>query len=171
MEQEIVGVLLVTIARRFCDDDKAVLEAVGDNVQNLRSLNTITDSPMRHQTGCKGCHMPMDTTAGMLFGFELSWRGGFPRGEQPAGELYVQGAADRRGDGKGVAGLMKLMTSQPEFSRCMVKRVFGKLFDREPLYSERSEVAALVDEMGKSKRDLGWLVKQLLLGKAYREGL
>lgn len=152
-------------------DRDAVLEAVGDNVQNLRSLNTISDSPMRHQTGCKGCHMPMDTSAGMLFGFELSWRGGFPRGDQPAGELYLQGATDRRGDGKGVAGLMKLIGVQPEFGRCMVKRVFAKVLDREPVYSERGEVAALLDEVAKNKRDLGWLVKRLLLGKAYREGM
>jgi signal transduction histidine kinase len=49
MEQEIVGVLLVRIARRFGDDDKALLEAVGSQFARNLKREEFLQNPARSQ--------------------------------------------------------------------------------------------------------------------------
>lgn len=49
MEQEIVGVLLVRIAGRFCDDDKALLEAVGSQFARNLKREEFLQNPARSQ--------------------------------------------------------------------------------------------------------------------------
>ena len=49
MEQEIVGVLLVRIARRFCDDDKALLGAVGSQFARNLKREEFLQNPARSQ--------------------------------------------------------------------------------------------------------------------------
>jgi hypothetical protein len=152
-------------------DRDALLATAGDEIQNLRALDAISNSPMRKQDGCKGCHMPMDTTAGFLFEFELSWRGGFPRHEpaQPT-DFYLQGAEDRRGNGKGLAGLMALFMKQPEFDACAVQKTLVNFVARGPMHSERATSDALVEGLRKHNRDLVWLVREVLMSPIYRRG-
>jgi hypothetical protein len=152
-------------------DRDALLATVQDKFQNTRALDAITDSPMRHSDGCKGCHMPMDTSAGFLYDFELSWRGGFHRTAARPSELYVSGALDRRGNGKGIASLMRLLTSQPEFESCAVQKMLVNLAARGPTQAEKPEFNVLVDGFRKQGNDFIWLVKAVLNSKIYREDM
>jgi two-component system phosphate regulon sensor histidine kinase PhoR len=50
MEHEIVGVLLVRISGRFCDDDKALLEAVGSQFARNLKREEFLQNPARSET-------------------------------------------------------------------------------------------------------------------------
>jgi len=151
-------------------DRDAILATVEEAHPNLRALDAITDSPMRHQRGCSGCHMPMDTTSGFLGDIELTWKGAYPRRARPAeSPFYLRGADDYRGAARGIAGFMELAARQPEFPRCVVNRAFEKVLERRPQHGE----AALIDELerglSRTHTDLTWLVRELLLSRPYRE--
>lgn len=152
-------------------DRDAFLETVGHQHANLRELDAIVDSPMRHQAGCEGCHMPMDTSVAFVVGMELPWRGGFPRAAAGAPvELYLRGAGDRRGHARGIAGFMRLMTEQPEFEACVVEQAFQAVMQRFPLASERAMVDELQRDLALSGQSLPRLIRQLFLADAYRSG-
>lgn len=152
-------------------DRDAILATVADHHANLRSLDPIADSPMRHQDGCKGCHMPMDTSSSFLFEMALGWRGGFdlkPRA-RTSSRLYL-GSDDSRGEATGIAGLMKLAVAQPEFGRCTVRSAIQAVLQRFPLHAEMSAMDGLVAGFAQHDQSLPWLIKQLLLSNAYRRG-
>jgi hypothetical protein len=164
-EADIVGSTNVTPLT----DITAILATVGNDAENIRGFDPIADSPMRQQEGCKGCHVPMDTTSGFLFEQQLSWRGGFmtPAHRKPA-KLYIHGAADYRGEGVGIAGFIKMLVAQPEYLDCTIEKTFEHVVQRAPVSSERPFIDELTKTF-KQHQDQRWLIRELLLSTAYRE--
>jgi hypothetical protein len=162
--------LLCSTFRSSHVDRDAVLATVGNDAENIRGFDPIADSPMRQQEGCKGCHMPMDTTSGFMFEQQLSWRGGFmtPVHRKPA-KMYIHGAEDYRGDGVGIAGFMKLLVAQPEYLDCTIEKTFEHVVQRAPVSSERRFIEELTKTFKQRKQDQVWLIRELLLSAAYRE--
>jgi hypothetical protein len=83
-------------------DSAALLKAVESEHLDLRALNAIGKSPMRSRQGCSGCHAPMDNAAAMLTGIATPLFGGYETGADTSGQLFVNGANDDRGTGKGL---------------------------------------------------------------------
>jgi hypothetical protein len=148
-------------------DADAILEAVNKRDNNLRTLTTFLDAPMRKEDGCKGCHAPMDGAAGYLGEFQGPIFGSFPTRQKTKGEFFVLGAGDFRGKGAGLATLANLVIKQPEYETCAVRRAFEKTLVRpmasgdQPLYQE------LVKEFKKNGHRYGPIVRRLLLSPAY----
>ncbi len=149
-------------------DAKAVLEAVGRDEQNLRTLSSITAAPMRFTKGCQGCHAPMDGVAGFLGELQGPMYGSFPTGLPAEGEFFVSGAEDFRGKGAGVAELSRFVVRQPEFETVSVRRAFEGVMLR-PLGSRDQ---ALFEELGAEFRRNGhrWrpILQRLFESDAYR---
>lgn len=146
-------------------DSESVLSAVGKQHGDLQLLET--DSPMRTQTGCKGCHAPMDNTAGFLYAVKPSIQGNRrTSGNVPLAKLYVHGADDYRGEGSGFADLTKLIVKQPEFDSCMVRKTLNAL--RVQVTDEERD--AYVVRFKKEKGNVKKLVEAVLLSSAYRQG-
>jgi hypothetical protein len=149
-------------------DAKAVLEAVGRNEENLRTLSSITAAPMRFTKGCKGCHAPMDGVAGFLGELQGPMYGSFPTGEPAEGEFFVSGAEDFRGRGAGAAELSRFVVRQQEFETVAVRRAFEEVTLR-PLTSRDQD---LFEELVEEFRDNGHLwqpvLQRLFESDAYR---
>jgi hypothetical protein len=162
-------ILCATFRSSHVDRD-ALLATVGNDAENIRGFDPIADSPMRQQEGCKGCHMPMDTTSGFMFEQQLSWRGGFMTAvhRKPA-KMYIHGAADYRGEGVGIAGFVELLVAQPEYLRCTIEKTFEHVVQRAPVSRERPFIEQLTKTFQHKKQDQRWLIRELLLSAAYRE--
>ena len=149
-------------------DADAILKAVGSEHENLRTLSSILEAPMRTQTGCKGCHAPMDGAVGFMTELQAPMYGSHPSGLPGEGEFYVTGARDFRGKGNGMAMLAKLAVSQPEFETCSVRRAFEEVLVR-PL---KSYDVDLFEELVAQFRANGhrWvpILKALLRSNAYK---
>jgi hypothetical protein len=151
-------------------DRDAVLAAVGEGHQNVRSLD-VTDAPMRHTPGCSGCHAPMDAAAAMMLEISSPLFGSMLTGLKSEGSLFVLGAADLRGNGAGAAALTKLVVEQPEFARCAVERAFKTLVGRG--FDPASEVeleSDLLELFLRSKQDWTLLLRAILASDAYQQG-
>jgi hypothetical protein len=147
-------------------DSEALLKTVGNQHANLRALNS-WDSPMQHQTGCEGCHRPMDNATAFLAGLTTPIFGSFPTGETRESSFYLAGANDLRGSSRGIDGFTKLMVSQPEFPRCAIKQAFRRLLAREPVSSDRGWIDTLTAGLEEHKRSWAWLVGAIVRSPAY----
>jgi hypothetical protein len=131
----------------------------------------VYESPMRQQSACSGCHAPMDSGSGFLVGLRPPLFGSIPTGKQVEGRLYVHGAEDFRGKGRGSASLASLLTQQPEFPRCATARLFTFLVGRPP--RKTAEERRLLDELTqtfeRSGRRIDVLIRAILLSKAQTE--
>jgi hypothetical protein len=143
-------------------DSEVLLKAVGTQHRNLRGLQAIVNSPMRTQPGCKGCHAPMDNTAGFLLGLQTALFGSSPTTVSPGGRLFVNGASDYRGEGVGYASLARLIVKQPEYAECFVKKIFGALRGRDPLNSEHPLVMKMTRDFERSHHSFLPLVREIL---------
>ena len=150
-------------------DARTLLAAVGPAHANLRAFGIgLADSPMRKQAGCKGCHAPLDGVAAMLQEIATPLLGGYPTGADARGGLWVTGAADRRGEGTGLAALARLVVAQPEHGRCAVKTAWTSVLHRPPLASERAQLDALTTQFERGGRRLRPLIETILRSPAYR---
>jgi hypothetical protein len=149
-------------------DREAFLQAVGGESANLQSFSAIVESPMRKQVGCSGCHMPLDSTVAFFGDFTIGPQGAYPRRDSaPIAKLYM-GTQDVRGEARGVAGLMKLVIAQPEFRRCVARKLFERMNQRPPQNGEQPFMERLEQGLVDRKFDLAWAVREVLLGDAYR---
>jgi len=148
-------------------DADAILAAVGDEHENLRTLSSLLAAPMRFQTGCKGCHAPMDGAAAFLPEIQAPLYGSYPTGQEAAGELFVTGSEDFRGKGNGIAALSRLVVSQPEFETCSVRRAFEEVLKR-PMKSHDQELfRKLVAEFRVNGHRWAPVIQALLVSDAY----
>lgn len=152
-------------------DADAILSAVGNNHENLRTLSSLLAAPMRFQNGCKGCHAPMDGAAAFLSELQAPLYGSYPTGQEAAGELFVTGAEDFRGKGSGIAALSRLVVAQPEFETCSVQRAFEEVF-RRPLKSyDQTLYQELVSEFRENGHQWAPVIRALLMSDAYKDGM
>ena len=166
-----LGQYLCTGFRSIHVSAEDVLTTVGHSHQNL-SLSAIVrsspgDSPMQHQAGCRGCHVPLDNAAAFLLELSTSRYGSVPTGLHVTGKLYVNGAEDYRGAGVGAAAFSKLVVQQPEFSHCAVQSVFGKVVGRDPRASEKPLIDKLVAGFDAHGHHSKWLVGEILRSEAF----
>jgi hypothetical protein len=120
-------------------DAAAVLQAVGTQTENLRTLSSIAASPMRTQKGCMGCHAPMDGAAGFLGEMQGAMYGSHPTGLPGEGDFFIGGAKDFRGKGEGMSALANFVVTAPEFETCSVRRAFEEVLQR-PLKSRDQDL-------------------------------
>jgi hypothetical protein len=134
---------------------------------NLR-LKEVHNSPMRTQEGCKGCHGPMDNTAGFLTAIATPLYGSIATGRSNHATLMVNGPADARQTGVGPRGLLELVTAQPEFEPCQARRFFTYFVDRPPTERE----LALLERSARTKdRSMQQLLRAILLSDEFTHGL
>jgi hypothetical protein len=145
---------------------EALLGAVGKHDPNLRFVS-VSQSPMRTQIGCKGCHGPMDNAGGFLEGLQTTLNGVFPTGLVGRGKLYVQGPDDYRGEGQGMSGLSELVVRQPEFPRCAVAQTVEALVGRRPTLAEERSITQLLAEFEKQGRSYPSMVRSILHDPVY----
>jgi hypothetical protein len=126
-----------------------------------------SQSPMRHQEGCSGCHRPLDETAGFQEGVTSGVYGAMFTGLGGAGKLFLKGAQDYRGEGIGMAALMQLIKHQPEYLQCVTRNTYRALSGREPDYHQRRELAGLEAGFEASGRRLRWLIQAILTHPLY----
>jgi hypothetical protein len=150
-------------------DREALLGTVGAQHRDLRALTTIVDSPMRRQVGCQGCHNPMDGLSGFLIGINTALFGSSPTGLVPRGELYLRGGTDLRGQGVGLAELTRLAVTQPEFPRCLTRKVFESVVRRRALPGEEPLLDDLTHVFERAGRRLRPLVRAILLSRAFED--
>lgn len=148
-------------------DADSMLAAVGDREENLRTLSSLIDTPMRKQDGCKGCHAPMDGAAAFFGVIQGPLYGSYVTGERPKGEFYISGARDFRGHGVGTAALAKFVVESPEFETCSVRRAFEQVFQRPPTAGEAPVLAGLVGEFRSNGHRWLPILKTLLKSDAY----
>jgi len=148
-------------------DADAILAAVGEQHENLRTLSSLLAAPMRFQNGCKGCHAPMDGAAAFLPEIQAPLYGSYPTGQEAAGELFVTGSEDFRGKGNGIAALSRLVVSQPEFETCSVRRAFEEVLMRPMKSYDRELFQELVAEFRVNGHRWAPVIRALLLSDAY----
>jgi hypothetical protein len=149
-------------------DADAILASVGDEHENLRTLSSLLEAPMRFRTGCKGCHAPMDGAAAFLAEIQAPMYGSHPTGLTAAGELFVTGAEDFRGRGNGIAALSRLVVSQPEFETCSVRRAFEEVLHRPVKSYDEALFQELVAEFRSNGHRWAPILRALLESDAYR---
>jgi len=150
-------------------DADAILQAVGRQDSNLRTLSSIAESPMRTQKGCRGCHGPMDGAAGFLAELQAPMYGSHPTGQPGRGELMVSGARDLRGDGEGIAALAELVVAQPEFETCSVRRAFETVLHRPVRSADQKLFESLLISFRASGHRWRPTLRALLLSDVYRD--
>ena len=143
-----------------------LLQSVAGHHNDVRALK-VHESPMRFQTGCSGCHAPMDFGAAFLVEIRTPLFGSFPVQEDARGKLYVNGANDYRGDERGLAGLARLIAKQPDFGSCTVDTTFQALVGRKPAVTERTLTDALAAGFQRDHHAMRPLVRQILLSPPY----
>ena len=149
-------------------DADAILKAVGSEHENLRTLSSILESPMRTQTGCKGCHAPMDGAVGFMTELQAPMYGSHPSGLPGEGEFFVTGARDFRGKGNGMAALAQLAVSQPEFETCSVRRAFEEVLVRPLKSYDRDLFEELLAQFRANGHRWVPILKALLKSNAYK---
>lgn len=152
-------------------DSQTLLTVTSGQHQGVRF--EVYESPMRNQSACSGCHAPMDAGSGFLVGLRPPIFGSIPTGRQVEGALYVHGAEDFRGKGKGSSTLARLLTQQPEFPRCATARLFTFLVGRPPRKTaeERRLLEELTQTFEKSGRRVDVLIRAILRSEPQTEPL
>lgn len=151
-------------------DSEALLEVTRGAHAGVRF--EVYESPMRNQASCSGCHAPMDYGAGFLVGLRPPLFGSTPTPKSVEGRLYVNGASDLRGSGRGFGALTKLVVAQPEFPRCAVARMFTYVVGRPPRLTSDDEAQLferLVQAFERSGRRVDALARAVLLSKPATE--
>ncbi|NTX16514.1 DUF1585 domain-containing protein [Myxococcus sp. CA051A] len=150
-------------------DSETLLTVTGGQHEGVRF--EVYESPMRNQGACSGCHAPMDSGSGFLVGLRPPIFGSIPTGRQVEGALYVHGAEDFRGKGKGTAALARLLTQQPEFPRCATSRMFTFLVGRPPRKTaeERRLLEELTRTFEQNGRRVDVLIRAILWSKPQTE--
>jgi hypothetical protein len=149
-------------------DAEVLLQSVKKRT-DIGSTDIVSNSPMRHQPGCEGCHAPIDSMAGFYEGLRSVFFGTYVTHAPERGQLFLKGAKDYRGEGNGLGQLAKLIVTQPEFTRCNVWRVFRAVVRREPKYREEALVDGLAKSFDENGRRFDWLVGAVLRSNAYVE--
>lgn len=143
-----------------------LLQSVAGHHNDVRALK-VHESPMRFQTGCSGCHAPMDFGAAFLVELRTPLFGSFPAKEDARGKLYVNGANDFRGEESGLAGMSRLIAKQPDFGTCAVDTTFSAFVGRKPAVTERAFTQALADGFQRDRHAMRPLVRRILASPAY----
>ena len=140
------SIIRASLQRELCIADFSSVDVTSDVVllttaraPNLR-LKDVHTSPMRTQEGCKGCHGPMDSTAGFLTAIATPLYGSMPTGTTNEASLVVNSPSDVRGSGAGPGDLMRLYVEQPEFEPCSYQRFFAAFVGRAPTQVELREI-------------------------------
>ena len=168
------SIIRASLQRELCTADFSSVEVTSDVVlltttktPNLR-LKDVHESPMRTQEGCKGCHRPMDTTAGFLTAIATPLYGSMPTGNTNKATLVVNGSSDDRGSGIGPGDLMRRYTEQPEFEPCSYQRFFAAFVGRAPTQAELHEISQTMRKPSGSLREL---FRTILSMDAFTRGL
>jgi len=148
-------------------DTEAVLAAVGNHPENLRTLSSLTAAPMRFQAGCKGCHSPMDGAGGFMGDLEGAIYGSYVTGKRSAGAFFVSGDHDFRGSGTGTASLSSYVVAAPEFESCAVRRAFEQVMQTPPTSRDQQTVADLKKQFHDNGHRWAPVIRTLLLSDGY----
>jgi hypothetical protein len=143
-----------------------LLATVGKSHADVRALK-VHESPMRFQTGCSGCHAPMDFGAAFLLGLRTPLFGTYPIEDDARGKLYVNGANDFRGEGAGFSDMGRLIAAQHDFASCTVDTAFAGLVGRKAALPESGLTAALVQTFEHDHHALKPVLRQILLSRSY----
>ena len=122
---------------------------------------------MQTLVGCKNCHAPLDNVASFFLPVAQPGYGGILTGQPSEGALYVNGPKDFRGSAQGIAGLGRLLTTQPEFDLCVVERTLTYFFNQPNRLGNRSLVKDLAERFRKNGRRARWLVRAVLESPLY----
>jgi hypothetical protein len=168
------SIVRVSLQRELCIADFSSVDVTSDVVlltttktPNLR-LKDVHTSPMRTQEGCKGCHGPMDNTAGFLTAIATPLYGSMPTGQMNEASLVVNGSSDDRGSGVGPGDLMRRYIEQPEFEPCSYQRFFAAFVGRAPTKVELHEISQAMRTGSGSLREL---FRTILSMDAFTRGL
>lgn len=168
--------MLVLLSQMLCVelpfnkvDSDSLLESTHGKHAGVRF--EVYESPMRQRPACSGCHSPMDYGSGFLAVMRPPLFGSIHTQRQVEGRLYVNGASDFRGSGKGYSALTSLTIRQPEFPRCAVARLFTSFVGRPPRKTaeEQQLLTELTQTFERSGRRIDELVRAILLSKAQTE--
>ncbi len=156
----------------LCVDWKAVgvdahkLMEVTENAPDLRGT---VNTKLASTPGCRGCHVRLEYPSLALEGFVNGYQGSRYVGrKQPATvEFYVHGYEDHRGSLPADPGALgEMITKQPEFLRCAVRRVTEFAYQGYPVATSVEE-RLLADF--EQDEDLARLIEDSLIARIFGE--